>query len=47
MNDDLDFKYGTGTDVRYGCGLTLKGQFWYFGGTDPYYRQVCGQRTFF
>ena len=32
MNNDLDFEYGSGTEVRYGCAVTLKGQFWYFGG---------------
>ena len=45
MNDHLDFKYGSGTDAKYGCGLTLKDQFWYFGGTDPYYRQVRSGRS--
>ena len=42
MNDDIDFEYGDGTDARLGCGATLFGQFWYFGG-DAYsaaYRQV-------
>ena len=34
MNDDLDFEYGTGTEAKYGCGLSLKGQFWYFGGNS-------------
>ena len=32
VNDDIDFEYGEGTDARYGCGATLFGQFWYFGG---------------
>ena len=39
-NDDLTFKYGKGTDVSDGCGATLMGQFWYFGGTGDYYGQV-------
>ena len=39
-NDDLNFKYGEGTSVSEGCGATLMGQFWYFGGTGDYYRQV-------
>ena len=32
MNDDLEFLYGAGTEVMYGCGVSLNGQFWYFGG---------------
>ena len=32
MNDDLDFEYGTGTEAQWGCGVSLKGQFWYLGG---------------
>ena len=32
-NDDLDFEYGDGTSVYNGCGATLMGQFWYFGGS--------------
>ena len=31
-NDDLNFEYGDGTTVYCGCGSTLMGQFWYFGG---------------
>ena len=31
-NDDLNFEYGAGTTVYCGCGATLMGQFWYFGG---------------
>ena len=34
MNNDLDFEYGSGTEARYGCGVTLKGQFWYLGGSS-------------
>ena len=33
MNNDLDFKYGSGTQADYGCAVTLKGQFWYLGGS--------------
>ena len=33
MNNDLDFKYGSGTEAVHGCAVTLKGQFWYFGGS--------------
>ena len=32
MNDDLDFKYRSGTQTDRGCGIALKGQFWYLGG---------------
>ena len=41
-NDDLSFEYGAGTTAAYGCGATLMGQFWYFGGTqdDANKRQV-------
>ena len=39
MNDDLDFEYGSGTEARKGCGVSLKGQFWYLGG-ESYQRQV-------
>ena len=31
MNDDLDFNYENGLDIKQGCGVTLRGQFWYFG----------------
>ena len=40
-NDNLDFKYGDDATVAYGCGATLMGQFWYFGGYgDANNRQV-------
>ena len=32
MNDDLAFQYGSNTDVYFGCGVTLNGEFWYLGG---------------
>ena len=41
MNDDLDFQFGDGTAVDFGCGATLFGEFWYFGGQDSFKRQVC------
>ena len=41
VNDDLDFKYGNGVAAHVGCGLTFKGQFWYFGGYGKVFnRQV-------
>ena len=32
MDDDLSFEYGEGTDAYCGCGATLMGEMWYFGG---------------
>ena len=32
MDDDLNFEYGQETDVYAGCGATLMGEMWYFGG---------------
>ena len=32
VNEDLTFEYGDGTHAFQGCGVTLKDQFWYFGG---------------
>ena len=40
MNNDLDFEYGSGTEARYGCGVSIKGQFWYLGGGGSKNRQV-------
>ena len=45
MNDDTDFEYGEGTNAYYGCGTTLFGQFWYFGGSGSTLRQVTGFRS--
>ena len=40
-NDDLNFEYGAGVSIYSGCGATLMGQFWYFGGDgDVNKRQV-------
>ena len=39
MDDDLNFEYGQGTDVAGGCGASLMGEMWYFGGY-PNTRQV-------
>ena len=41
-DDDLIFKFGEDTAAHRGCGATLMGEMWYFGG-DGYYnnrRQV-------
>ena len=36
VNDDIDFSYESG--IQEGCGVTLRDQFWYFGGVNE--RQV-------
>ena len=37
MNDNLDLSYGSGVSPKQGCGVTLRGQFWYLGGKDSTY----------
>ena len=32
MDDNLSFEFGEGTDADRGCGATLMGEMWYFGG---------------
>ena len=32
INENLAFEYRDGTTAIYGCGATLNGEFWYFGG---------------
>ena len=44
-NEDLTFEYGPGTEARNGCGATIKNEFWYFGGSSRYNRQVKWQNT--
>ena len=45
VNDDFNFEFGAGTTAAYGCGATLKGEFWYFGGAgSENNRQVCEMR---
>ena len=43
--NDLAFEYGEDTATFNGCGATLLGEFWYFGGgrpnTNTHKRQVC------
>ena len=34
------FEYGEGADAYVGCGATLMGEMWYFGGYDSQQRQV-------
>ena len=33
MNYEIDFEYESGTSASSGCGATLKGEIWYFGGS--------------
>ena len=40
INADINFEYGEGKQAHYGCGASLFGQFWYFGGSDETKRQV-------
>ena len=34
FNDDINFSYGSELELRYGCGVTLRDQFWYLGGAN-------------
>ena len=40
VDGNLNFNYGDDVSLEYGCGITLHGQMWYFGGTGEYKRQV-------
>ena len=40
INENLNFEYGTGTTISYGCAATFLGEFYYFGGAAPNKRQV-------
>ena len=41
VDENLNFEYGEGTNAFYGCGATLFGEMWYFGGGRFYTQQVC------
>ena len=41
---DLNFEFGDGTNIRYGCGATLMGEMWYFGGNENL--QVCNSCSY-
>ena len=43
MNDDLDFQYGENTMSLSGCGATLMGEMWYFGGYFQDFSEQSGQ----
>ena len=36
INPNLAFVYGDKVMASYGCGATLNGEFWYFGGWNRY-----------
>ena len=40
---NFDFHYEDEVSLRYGCGITLRGQMWYFGGGFEYTRQVSSK----
>ena len=40
VDSNFEFEYGNDVSLFYGCGLTLRGQMWYFGGRNEYLRQV-------
>ena len=40
VNDDIAFAYENDAYAYNGCGATLRGQFWYFGGMHNTLRQV-------
>ena len=43
VDGNLNFDYGDGVSLVSGCGLTLRGQMWYFGGKQAYTRQVSSK----
>ena len=43
IDGNLDIDYGNGVSLESGCGLTLRGQMWYFGGSNGYQRQVSSK----
>ena len=43
VDGNLEFDYGNGVSLEYGCGLTLRGQMWYFGGYAGHTKQVSSK----
>ena len=43
VDSNFEFEYGNDVSLFYGCGLTLRGQMWYFGGSNAYKRQVSSK----
>ena len=41
VDDDLRFEYGEETDAHFGCGATLMGEMWYFGGYNNKRQVSC------
>ena len=46
INENLSFEFGDETTAYGGCGATLNGEFWYFGGYD-FYKNVSLSLTDF
>ena len=36
VDGNLELDYGDEVSLHYGCGLSLRGQMWYFGGRSGY-----------
>ena len=43
VDGNLNFNYGDDVSLEGGCGITLHGQMWYFGGNGDYTRQVTSK----
>ena len=43
VEGNLEFDLGTDVSLNLGCGITFRGQMWYFGGDGVYKRQVCSK----
>ena len=43
VDGNLEFDYGNRVSLSYGCGITFRGQMWYFGGDGEYKRQVSSK----
>ena len=46
VNDDMDFNYGSGVSLKNGCGVTLRGQFRYFGGDESQNKRQVSSQNF-
>ena len=45
VNENLNFELDSDVGITRGCGATLMGQFWYFGGSGPTVKQVNSRFT--
>ena len=43
VDGNLNFDYADEVSLWGGCGITLRGQMWYFGGSRDYTRQVSSK----